>query len=296
MRNIIFIILGIVLIGAGIFFGRDYMPSFTSSQGQLRIASQPEVTVFIDGETKEKTPFSQKIAPGQYQVKLLPDDQATVSTWEQTVTVNPGTETYIDVTLSDSTITSSWEIITLEKLESDETEVSISSDTSSAEIYFDGEFKGTVPLSFQDISAGEHEIRLTAPGFAEKKITVDVAVGYKLSVRAQLALVDESKIEELTERPDTENGSDSSVEMVLIVSPDTGWLRVRSEPSRSGEEIGRVDDDQEYVLISEEDEWYEIEYEAGESGWISTAYAEKVNESQTDQESTDTDEQEEEDE
>ena len=69
-----------MLIGAGIYFGRDFLPKLTSSQGELHVESQPETTVFVNDENKEKTPITQKIDPGQYEVKLVPDDQAAIST------------------------------------------------------------------------------------------------------------------------------------------------------------------------------------------------------------------------
>src|SRR3989344_1884831 len=207
MKNITFILIGLLIVGMAVYFGKDYIPQLTSSKGEIHVDSEPQTTVFIDGETQEKTSFTKKVDPGQYDIKLLPEDQAALSSWQQTVTVNSGTQTYIKAQLGSSTITSSWEIVTLEKLSGSETEIAISSETDSSEIYFDGEFKGTVPLSFEGVSSGEHEIRLTAPGFAEKKIKAEVFEGYKLSIRTQLALVDESQVKGIdaeSQEPTTE--------------------------------------------------------------------------------------------
>lgn len=297
MKRIIIIIIGIACIGAGIYFGRDFLPQLTSSKGELHVESQPDTTVFVNDENKEKTPFTQKIDPGQYDVRLVPDDQTAISMWQQSVMVNPGTQTFVKVLLGDTSTTSSWEIIVLEKLSGTETELAVSSDTDASELYLDGDFKGTTPLSFQGIAEGEHEIRLTAPGFAEKKIKVTVTEGYKLTVRTQLALVDESQMEpepgseEVTETPD-----DGALGTVIISSPTTGWLRVRSEPSTAGEEVGRIDDGEEVPYFTDEDGWYEVEFEEGERGWISGDYAEKVDESDSGEDSTNEDEEEQEDE
>ncbi|MCR4264425.1 MAG: PEGA domain-containing protein [Candidatus Roizmanbacteria bacterium] len=293
MKKILVIVIGLLLVGAGVYFGRDLLPQLTSNEGELHIESQPETTVFINGESKEKTTVTQKVDPGQYEVKLVPDDQAAISTWQQSVTVNPGTQTFIKALLGDTSTTSSWEVILLEKLSGSETELSVSSDTDGSELYLDGDFKGTAPLSFQDISQGEHEVRLTAPGFAEKKIKVTVTSGYKLTVRTQLALVDESQ---MTQEPDgqqtTPAEDNGSLGVVRIKSPTTGWLRVRSEPSTSGEEVGRIDDGEEVLYFTDEDGWYEVEYETDKKGWISGDYAEKVEETDGSQNSTNNNEEE----
>ena len=203
------------------------------------------------------------------------------------MTVNPGTQTFIKALLGDTSTTSSWEVIILEKLSGNETELSVSSATDASELYINGNFKGTSPLSFQDIAEGEHEIRLTAPGFAEKKIKVNVTQGYKLTVRTQLALVDESQMtqEQEGEKP-AQAEDDGALGTLLITSPTTGWLRVRSEPTTSGEEVGRIDDGEKVTYFTDKDGWYEVEYEEGKKGWISGDYAEKVEKTNSSQNST----------
>ena len=63
---------------------------------------------------------------------------------------------------------------------------------------------------------------------------------------------------------------------MVIKSPDTGWVRVRSEPSTSGEELAKVNDGESYPLKDEQSGWYQIEYDTGKEGWISGRYAEKI--------------------
>ena len=52
-------------------------------------------------------------------------------------------------------------------------------------------------------------------------------------------------------------------------------MRVREEASTSSKELGKVDPGEEFVLLDEKNSWYKIEYEDTE-GWISSTYAEKV--------------------
>jgi len=51
---------------------------------------------------------------------------------------------------------------------------------------------------------------------------------------------------------------------------------VRSGPSTSAKEIGRVKPGEKSVFIEEQEGWYKINYEEGKEGWISNRYAEKV--------------------
>ena len=77
MKKIIITVLSILLIGGGIYFGKDYLPVLTSNQGSINIQANPKATVFINGEKKsDTTPFITKTNPGSYEIKLIPENQA----------------------------------------------------------------------------------------------------------------------------------------------------------------------------------------------------------------------------
>jgi hypothetical protein len=59
--------------------------------------------------------------------------------------------------------------------------------------------------------------------------------------------------------------------MVLIEETSTGWLRVRSEPK--GTEIDKVNPGDEFELVSEELDWYEVQLDDDTIGWISKQYS-----------------------
>ena len=63
---------------------------------------------------------------------------------------------------------------------------------------------------------------------------------------------------------------------MVINETGTGWLRVRDQASSAGQEIARVDVGGKYPYRANLQGWYEIEYEPGETGWISGQYAELV--------------------
>jgi len=54
-----------------------------------------------------------------------------------------------------------------------------------------------------------------------------------------------------------------------------GFLRVREEPSLSAGEIGQVNSGEEYEIIQEAKEWFQISFN-GKIGWVSAVYAQKV--------------------
>jgi len=52
-------------------------------------------------------------------------------------------------------------------------------------------------------------------------------------------------------------------------------VRVRKEPSTASDEVAKVNDGEQYPLLDSQSGWYQIEYAAGQTGWISGQYAEK---------------------
>jgi uncharacterized protein YgiM (DUF1202 family) len=65
---------------------------------------------------------------------------------------------------------------------------------------------------------------------------------------------------------------------VEVSQTPTGYLRVRSEPSTLGNEVGRVVPGVKYNLIETDVKsgWFKIEYSEGQSGWISNQFAKRI--------------------
>ncbi len=74
----------------------------------------------------------------------------------------------------------------------------------------------------------------------------------------------------------TESDKTATVEKpyIEILDTPTGFLRVRSEPSTTASESGRVNPKEKYPLLDEKSGWYKIKLSTGE-GWISGRYAQK---------------------
>src|SRR3989344_4775756 len=273
MKRVIFIIVLVILLAVGFYFGRDFLPQLTSNKGELTVQSSPKTTVFVNGDSKGQTALTTQLAPGMYEVRLEPEDTSSTAPWQQQVQVNRGVETFVTVTLGPTESASTWQIITLEKTKGT-TELAIASQKDGSEIFIDGERKGTSPLSFQDLAVGMHEVRLASSGVSDTLIKLDLPKGYKVQLSAHPAGLEgtDATATDSATPSNGESATDSAQEKVKILETPTGWLRVRSEPSTSGSELAKVNPDEEYPLVEEKTDWYKIEYKDGMTGWISSEY------------------------
>jgi len=65
----------------------------------------------------------------------------------------------------------------------------------------------------------------------------------------------------------------SSDSMVVVKMREGSTLNVRSEPSTQGEILGYLENGDMMPFMSESGDWYQIEIEEGQSGWISKKYS-----------------------
>jgi type IV pilus assembly protein PilC len=68
---------------------------------------------------------------------------------------------------------------------------------------------------------------------------------------------------------------DAQIKMVEILPTGTGFLNVRSLPSKNGKIVGRVIPGNKYEMRSEKDGWVEVVYLEGKVGWVSGDYVKK---------------------
>jgi uncharacterized protein YgiM (DUF1202 family)/Tfp pilus assembly protein PilF len=71
---------------------------------------------------------------------------------------------------------------------------------------------------------------------------------------------------------------DSSNSMVLVQMRAGATLNVRAEPTTQGEILGYLENGDMMPFMSESGDWYQIEIEEGQSGWISKKYSTLQNE------------------
>jgi len=200
-----FIFLAVILTGCSLPFSKRSMAA-------LQVSSQPKATLFLDGEHKGATPFSnEEIEPGEYTLKLVPESEDILySPWETRVKLTQGVLTVVNYEFGLTDDESASEILTLEPISDKETaEIVLVSSPDGAVVSLDGEPQGFAPLTLPNVSEGDHEILVSLPGYKERQIKAKAVKGYKLSISVQLALdetesesTDEEGIEEGVEEGD----------------------------------------------------------------------------------------------
>lgn len=284
----------------------------TPKQGVLKISSTPDSDIFLDTRHIGRTPYEDKIQEGEYTVKLVPESTIhTLSTWQGKVKVAKNLLTYVNAEPGDSDFTTTVDVLWLEKITAKLSEISVVTIPDGASVTIDGETKGNSPVTAVDIEAGEHTIAVSSNGFVSRSLKVKTTEGYRLIASLKLALSRQpddateeasasgeisptagpslrptvSRKPTPTVRPTvtpkvsaTTPTADNVPEKPYVTIKDTptGFLRVRSEPSTSASESGKVSPGEMFPLLDEQNGWYEITYDSDKSGWISGQYATKT--------------------
>lgn len=266
----------------------------TPKEGVLKVTSTPNASIFLDNKEIGQSPLEDKVASGDYTIKLVP--QSTIDTlpaWEAKVSVGGSTLTFVNRDFSDSELTSAGEILWLQKISSRESEITVTTTPDGATVLLDNETKGTTPISINAVTAGDHTLTVTSPGFLPRTLKIRSTNGYNLNIAVQLALSgaatptpEASPSSEPgatttpgpSPKPTTKASSatDPTKPYALIKDTPTGFLRVRAEPSTSATESARVSPGEKYTIVDSEEGWYQIKYSSAITGWISSQYATKV--------------------
>lgn len=303
-RKILFLVGIVVLLIVG-FAIVKFIGGTGQKQGELRVDSQPAVSVFLDNKHIGRSPYKDKVTVGEYTIKLVPDSGVSApASWQGKITIGANLLTYVNSSLSDSELTTAVDLLWLEKISSKKSEISITTNPDGATVFVDNETKGVTPITVSDMTAGDHTLTINSPGFVSRTLKVKTTAGYKLISSIKLALSGEpiptptleatpspALTGKLTPTPKgtgtpkptptqtaTSSGTlkDPVKPFVIIKDTPTGFLRVRMEPSTSATEAARVNPGDKFHMEDEKSGWYEIFYDGKNSGWISGQYAEKV--------------------
>ncbi len=284
-KLVIVLLLGLILSGCS-------LPFVAGKPAALQVASNPKASVFLDGKHVGQTPFmDQKLKPGEYAVKLVPEDPTgRLPAWETKIKLSSQILTVVSRDIAATDQQSSGEILTLEPLSTKtQNSLAIVSLPDTVVIKIDNQPQGFTPKSIDNINPGEHIVSLTQAGYKEKTLRVKIDSGYKLTVSAQLAK--ESLIEaepESTPEPemspspkptssaaieDNQPASASAVAKskpyVEILSNPIGFLRIRQEPNTTAKEIARAVPGQRLPYVDEEKNgWYKVTFAPGKTGWL----------------------------
>jgi hypothetical protein len=305
-RKIVFflILLGIIGLIVGIV---QIIKGKAPKQGVLKINATPVSSVFLDNKHLGKTPYQDNIDEGEYELKLVPESTTvSAASWQAKIKVYGKLLTYINAELAESDFSSASEILWLEKITSNQSEISVVTNPDGAAISIDGESKGITPSSLSGISPGDHTIAVSSPGFAPRSFKAKTTAGYKLFVIIKLSL--SSRTDDLTTTltatpsaspsaglsptpsgtakttptptgkitPTIEAANTPEKPYVIIKDTPTGFLRVRAEPTTQASESARVKPGEKYPLLDTKNGWFQISIDQSLKGWISGQYGTKV--------------------
>lgn len=281
MKRRVLLVVVIVLFFIGIFVLAKFGATLLAPKGRgaLQVTSNLKASIYLDNKRIGSMPLclcnqNQTLSARKYDLKIIPDDKSLQS-FSAKITVNSDVLTAVERTFLPGGLASAY-ILTLEKTKDKNPQIFISSVPDSALISIDGEEKGVTPLDLKLISSSEHEVEITKQGFAKKTVRVRAVPNFRLILNAILGAG--SKDEEISGSPTpstTPAVTKESEAQVLIKNTPTGFLRVRSSPSLSAAEIGRVSPGESYPFVSENDSWFEITLTTGKNGWVSKTYAQK---------------------
>ena len=265
-----FILLTIVFLFIVLFLNRD------EGKGALQITSVPKSRVYLDGDFIGETPICkcqpQQLLPvGEYDIKIV-SEQGTFTDFEQRVEINSAVLSVVDRTFGQGS-SSSGSIITLSTIpDKNASEILVISFPDKAKIFLDDNEVGETPFLIKNVTASDHEIRLTKDGFSDKTVKIRTVSGFRLETDVYLGINDSA----LNLSSPSSSPSAQTVSQIQILSTPTGFLRVRSSASASSSEIGQVNPGEKYDLVSQQTDLYEIKLADGAMGWISSQYAQKL--------------------
>lgn len=253
----------------------------SSTTASLRVDSFPRTAVFLNDKSVGFTPYlGEGLIPGEFKLKLVPAGgvSGTFISWETKVKLTSGTLTYVNRNLGPNIEQSSGQTLMLEKLTlSDSKELAIVSNPDSATVTVDGQDEGKASIVLHNLTAGDHDIVVSLPGFADQVTHGKIVDGYRLNIIAKLSqlLSNQGNFATPSARPTADLVSTQSGELakpyVVIKETETGFLRVRSDPNLNATEAARVKPGEKYSLLSETPGWVKIKLSTI-FGWVSDKY------------------------
>ena len=276
-KALIVVIIIVLALGFG---GYKFYTTQINGISGLKIVSNPPTNIFLNDKSLGYTPYDDKQPPGEYILKLVPDETASsVASWQGKIILAPTILTYVRRDLGSSELTSSGEIVSMETINSSDAQIAVFSQPDAAVFVFDGQEKGSTPYLLRDVVPGEHDVAITSPGFNGRTVRVSVKSGYKVTVNFQLALSSSSEATSSAVPAGTVNetvSKEPAKPYVVIKDTPTGFLRVRNNPSTSALELVQIKPAEKYTFLEEKNGWYKITYDVGKEGWIAARYADKV--------------------
>jgi hypothetical protein len=262
----------VVLIFAGILF----FLSQNKSKGALQVTSVPVSKVYLNGKLLGQTPLCEcelkdMLAVGDYALKVVPN-QVGFEPFEEKITINPKVLTVVDRSFASQGL-GSGSVINLSPLsDPKDAQISVVTFPDSAQVFLDDNLEGQSPIILKNITESDHELKLSRDGYKDKIVRIKTTPGYKLDALIFLGINPDVAA---TTAASASSSASLPVSKVLILQTPTGFLRVRSQASLGGSEIGQIKPGEAYPLLNEQTDWFQIKLSSTQSGWISSQYAKK---------------------
>lgn len=278
--RLFFLSLGCLLLAIiGLFLS---VGLFRPKLAGLNINTSPTSTVLINNQRVGITPYRDFLKPGRYVVRLVPEmvtDNPEI--YDSEVNLEPGVETVIRRTFGAAKEQTSGYTLTFERASRSTASISVVTDPDASEINIDSSQWSLSPFNSSSIPQGNHSLTVKKQGFSESTFGIATYKGFRLVATVKLSKLKKNSlpVDDLpTPSVSPTEFQDRGMGFIEIVSTPTGFLRVRSEPSTLGEEVGRAEPGKKYVVLGTDTKtgWYKIEYEKGKSGWVSNQYSKKV--------------------
>lgn len=277
-------LLGVTLLTAiiitGLVVGRFVLKSGEAATGVLQIDSLPRARVFLDDNEVGQTPYvGEKLKVGEYRLKLTAGSGVvgTFSAWETKVKVTADLLTYVSRELGTQNTDSAGQLLYLERLSAlgSSAEAAVVSDPDGAVVVIDSLEKGRAPLLLTDQRAGDHVMTISSPGFADQVVRGKFILGFRLNAVVKLKkLVPVSTGIEPVATPSAQVPPPATGSARITVRDNPlGFLRVRSGPDFTANEIARIYPGEQYPLLGQSEGWVKIKLAGqGGSGWVSDQY------------------------
>lgn len=283
-RRLIFVsIFGLFGVVAGLVV--TYQVKLNQPTAGLLVETNTRTLVFLDNKQIGTTPLDQKLPPGEVLLKLIPEASTlSAQAFQTKIKLTDNVYTLVRRDFSVSEQSSAGETVMLVPVGGESSPLSIVSDPDSASVIVDNQPQGFTPLNLDTLTAGVHQLDISAPGYAPRSVSIKAVSGYKLQIISKLAA--DGKSVSLPSPADfgssaaaTASASvsaTSSASFVKVLSTPTGFLRVRQKPTTGALEVARVEPGDRLPLLETQTGWYRISLDsaaATSSGWISSEFA-----------------------
>lgn len=275
IKIVIFTIISLFFLVGAILFLVGYLKP---SPGGISIDSSPSSNVYINGEYVDKTPYKNIYEVNKTKVRLVPDG-VNIPPYETDVNLTSGAQSVIKYQFGQTKEESHGYVLTFDKDPNKGTGLIITTEPANAQVLIDDTVRGFSPYKESSLSATKHKVTVKSSGYQDKSVTLTLHSGFVLNASIKL-----SKLPDPTPTP---QATPSTKVYIEITNTPTGFLRVRTQPGSSGEEIAEVKPGSKYLFLEEDTAsgWYKIQYSEpkaglpnGIQGWVSNQYSKKVEE------------------